>query len=200
MSPWFKHVNATKKAHPSKSLKEVLIMASKSYKKTGNSMKKTTNKSHKKKRSKSMKKNTNKSHKKKGGKSLKKTTNKSHKKKRSKSLKKKSKGGGKKEVEEMLERERRNLGEVSAFGEHRTMDATGAGGAVEQEQLVAGPKPSKLGLLWQHNNMRNAIEKDLAYVRADDPDVATAKEKLKDGEITKEEFDQEMKQLKSDDL
>ena len=125
MSPWFKHVNATKKAHPSKSLKEVLIMASKSYKKTGNSMKKTTNKSHKKKRSKSMKKNTNKSHKKKGGKSLKKTRNKSHKKKRSKSLKKKSGGGGKPEEDEQMSR----------------------------EQLVEGPQPSKLGLGKQHEKM-----------------------------------------------
>ena len=39
MSAWMDHVKATKKAHPKKSLKEVLKMASKSYKK-GSTMKK----------------------------------------------------------------------------------------------------------------------------------------------------------------
>lgn len=41
MSAWMNHVKAVKRAHPNKSLKEVLKMASKTYKKSGLSVKKT---------------------------------------------------------------------------------------------------------------------------------------------------------------
>lgn len=41
---WMNHVKAVKKQHPKKSLKEVLKMASKTYKKTGTSKKSMTKK------------------------------------------------------------------------------------------------------------------------------------------------------------
>ncbi len=44
---WMTHVKAVKKQHPKKSLKEVLKMAAKTYKKTGTS-KKSMTKKHKK--------------------------------------------------------------------------------------------------------------------------------------------------------
>ena len=70
MSAWLEHVKELKKKHPSKTLKEVLKLASKSYK--GKSMKKKGSKSMKKRGGKSMKKRGGKSMKKRGGKSMKK--------------------------------------------------------------------------------------------------------------------------------
>ena len=44
---WMDHVKAVRKQHPKKSLKEVLKMAAKSYKKTGSTKKAMKRKSHK---------------------------------------------------------------------------------------------------------------------------------------------------------
>jgi len=56
MSVWLDHVKKTKKAHPSKSLKEVLIMASKTYKQGAKAGPKKAKTMKKKKKGKTMKK------------------------------------------------------------------------------------------------------------------------------------------------